>query len=111
MSYENKIVNEYSEDYYFKSFTAFHKSVMINKKSFSLLQLNVAGINNMTKFRRLKEMLLCDMKFKCDIIVLSETKLKQQQTNYITLMAMKCIVVAVTRTIVAVDCSYTFGRS
>jgi len=39
------------------------------------MQLNSRGINNSKKFDRLKVM-INNLKFKCDIIVLGETKLK-----------------------------------
>lgn len=49
----------------------------LNLKCFSVLQLNVAGINNIHKFDKVKT-LLTRLQTKCDIIVLSETKLKSK---------------------------------
>lgn len=66
--FENKVTNAISNNYFYKSSTAFYKNVILTKRAFTLLQLNVAGINNMNKFRRIKDMLLRDLKFKCDVI-------------------------------------------
>jgi hypothetical protein len=47
----------------------------IDEKTFTIMQLNTRGNNNTHKFDRLK-LMISNLKFKCDIIVLGETKLK-----------------------------------
>lgn len=70
------------DNFYFSCFTSFSKNPNLKNRSFSIFQLNVAGINNIKKFSRIKKLILVDMKFKPDIIVLGETKLKHASSLY-----------------------------
>lgn len=71
----NETINRSCENYFYSSFASFKNDKITRFKDFSILQLNVGGINNVKKFDRFKIM-LSEMKTKSDIIVLGETKLK-----------------------------------
>ena len=59
---------------YYKSFAGFRNKITSTNK-FSIMQVNVRGINEYPKFEKFKIM-LSSLNYKFDIMVLGETKLK-----------------------------------
>lgn len=75
------MIDGISENYFYSSFGSFSNNTSLNRRSFTVTQLNVRGINNITKFQSIKKLLL-KMTFQSDIILLGETKLKQRSNLY-----------------------------
>lgn len=60
---------------YYKSFSSFRNKIS-KLNNFSIMQINIRGINDYPKFEKFK-LMLSSLKYKFDVIVLGETKLKK----------------------------------
>jgi hypothetical protein len=70
----SKIVEPETKNIYYKSFSNFRNNA-INVDNFSIMQINIRGINDYSKFEKFK-LMISSLNYKFDVMVIGETKLK-----------------------------------